>query len=142
VFVNYNPERNYKFVLRFGGPSDLTDFACNGSLNFNSTTSSGNDPRGFAWCSGEYRCASYNHYYGPNTSQFDCISSVTTDPTPGSPALYSAYGWRAARSLHAGGVNAAFADGAVRFIDESIDVKIWQALSTRAGEDIVSDDAF
>jgi prepilin-type N-terminal cleavage/methylation domain-containing protein/prepilin-type processing-associated H-X9-DG protein len=142
VFVDYTPERNYKFILRFGGPSDLTDLACNGSLSFNSTTSSGNDPRGFAWCSGEYRCATYNHYYGPNSVQYDCVSSVTTDPSPGSPMLYSAYGWRAARSLHPGGVNVTFADGAVRFIDETIDVKIWQALSTRAGEDIVSDDAF
>lgn len=142
VFVNQNPERNYKFVLSFAGPPDLTDFRCNGSMSFNSTAATGNDPRGFAWCSGEYRCATYNHYHGPNSPHYDCISSVTTDPSPvGRPVLYSAYGWRAARSLHPGGVNVVFADGSTRFMNEDIDLKLWQALSTRAGEDIVSDDA-
>jgi prepilin-type N-terminal cleavage/methylation domain-containing protein/prepilin-type processing-associated H-X9-DG protein len=142
TFANYNTERSYKFVLSFAGPPDLTDVRCEGSLSFNSTTASGNDPRGFAWSSGEYRCATYNHYYGPNSQQYDCIASVTTDPSPiGRPVLYSAYGWRAARSLHPGGVNAAFADGSARFFDESVDLNVWQALSTRAGEDVVSDDA-
>ena len=142
AFVNHHPERNYKFVLSFAGPPDLTDFRCNGSMSFNSAAATGNDPRGFAWCSGEYRCATYNHYYGPNSPQYDCIASVTTDPSPvGRPVLYSAYGWRAARSLHPGGVNVVFADGSTRFMNEEIDLKLWQALSTRAGEDIVSDDA-
>ena len=49
--------------------------------------------------------------------------------------LYSAYGWRAARSLHPGGVNVAFADGAVRFIDEEIALQ-HLAGALRAGEDI------
>jgi prepilin-type processing-associated H-X9-DG protein len=101
--------------------------------------SSGNDPRGFAWCSGEYRCATYNHYYPPNAPICDCITSVTVDPTPppAKPLLYSAYGWRAARSLHPGGVNILMADGSVRYIGDEVDLILWRGLSTRnAGDPI------
>ncbi len=134
AFLGATPQRSYKFVLSFMGPPSLTDFACDGSQNFNSTAATGNDPRGFAWASGEYRCATYNHYYGPNASQYDCITSATTDPTtpPQRPILYSAYGWRAARSMHAGGVNALYADGSVRFAGDGIDLPLWRSLATRA----------
>jgi prepilin-type processing-associated H-X9-DG protein len=135
AFFGFSPERSYKFVLSFGLPN-LTDVACEGSQNYNSSASSGNDPRGFAWCSGEYRCATYNHYYGPNAVLYDCIASATTDPTPGSkPILYSAWGWRAARSLHRGGVNVLFADGSARFMEETVDLKVWRSISTRAGSE-------
>ena len=43
------------------------------------------------------------------------------------------------RSDHPGGCNFAFADGSVRFIDESIDMVTYQAQSTIAGGEIVSD---
>ncbi|QDT74916.1 DUF1559 domain-containing protein [Lacipirellula limnantheis] len=133
AFAAATPERGYKFILGFGGAPDLTDFKCNGSMSFNSTAGNGNDPRGFAWCSGEYRSAAYNHYYPPNARQFDCITSVTVDPTP-PPAqamLYAAYGWRAARSSHPGGVNGTLMDGSARFFGDAIDAVAWQALSTR-----------
>jgi prepilin-type N-terminal cleavage/methylation domain-containing protein/prepilin-type processing-associated H-X9-DG protein len=137
AFVGATPERSYKFVLSFSATPDLTDFKCSGSQNFNSAAATGNDPRGFAWCSGEYRCATYNHYYLPNARDFDCIASVTTDPTPPpeKPRLYSAFGWRTARSAHPGGVNALYADGSCRTIDDSMDPPIWRAASTRATED-------
>ena len=95
----------------------------------------GNDPRGFAWCSGEYRCALYNHYYAPNAANFDCITSVTVDPTLPPQKLYSAYGWRTARSAHPGGVNVLYADGSARFIDNGISPIAWKALSTRNATD-------
>jgi prepilin-type N-terminal cleavage/methylation domain-containing protein len=140
AFIGATPQRSYKFVLSFTSNPALTDAKCQSSQNYNSIDSTGNDPRGFAWCSGEYRCASYNHYYGPNSSQFDCIASATTDPTPppAKPILYSAWGWRAARSAHPGGVNAVWADASCRFIDDSIDLALWRSLSTRATEDASS----
>jgi len=46
------------------------------------------------------------------------------------------------RSNHAGGVNMAFADGSVKFIKQTINDKTWQALGTRAGNEVVSADAF
>ena len=45
----------------------------------------------------------------------------------------AAYGWRAARSLHAGGVNVAMADGRVTFIRDAIQPAVWRAVATRAG---------
>jgi len=45
----------------------------------------------------------------------------------------------AARSRHPGGVNACFADGHLSFIGDSIDVKVWRALWTRAGKELVPD---
>jgi prepilin-type processing-associated H-X9-DG protein/prepilin-type N-terminal cleavage/methylation domain-containing protein len=134
-FGGARPERNYKFTLGFSATADLTDARCNGTQSYNSTTGNGNDPRGFAWCSGEYRCALYNHYYPPNAANFDCITSVTVDPTVPPQKLYSAYGWRTARSAHPGGVNLLYADGSVRFVDNGINPATWKAISTRTGSD-------
>jgi prepilin-type N-terminal cleavage/methylation domain-containing protein/prepilin-type processing-associated H-X9-DG protein len=44
----------------------------------------------------------------------------------------------AASSNHLGGVNVCFADGSVRFIDESIDFPTWQALGSVRGNEIVT----
>jgi prepilin-type N-terminal cleavage/methylation domain-containing protein len=132
-FAGATPERNYKFTLGFSAVADLTDARCNSNKNYNSSMGNGNDPRGFAWCSGEYRCASYNHYYPPNAANFDCITSVTVDPTLPPQKLYSAYGWRTARSAHPGGVNLLLADGSLQFVGATIDFDVWRALSTIAG---------
>ncbi len=142
TFSSATPGRSYKFVLSFFGPPDLTDFRCNGSMTFNSATGNGNDPRGFAWCSGEYRSAMYNHYYTPNSKSFDCITSVTIDPSPppDKPILYSAFGWRTARSLHIGGVNTCFADGSVRFVGDAVEPEIWKSWSTRDTGEVIAID--
>jgi prepilin-type processing-associated H-X9-DG protein len=134
-FGAVSPERAYKFTLGFSAVADLTDARCDGTKNYNSTLGNGNDPRGFAWCSGEYRCALYNHYYPPNAVNFDCITSVTVDPTLPPQKLYSAYGWRTARSMHPGGVNLLYADGSARFIDSGVSLAVWKAMSTRSGDD-------
>ena len=44
----------------------------------------------------------------------------------------------AARSLHPGGVNAAMADGSVRFFNNKINIPLWRALGTRGGGELVS----
>jgi prepilin-type N-terminal cleavage/methylation domain-containing protein/prepilin-type processing-associated H-X9-DG protein len=134
-FGSATPERSYKFSLGFSAISDLTDARCNGSSNFNSTIGNGNDPRGFAWCSGEYRCALYNHYYSPNASEYDCITSVTVDPSIPPKRLYAAYGWRTARGAHPGGVNVLLADGSVQFTANNVDPPVWRSLSTRDTQD-------
>ena len=140
AFTGATPERNYKFTLGFSAVPDLSDAKCNGAKSYNSTTGNGNDPRGFAWCSGEYRCALYNHYYSPNAANFDCITSVTVDPTLPPQKLYSAYGWRAARSKHPGGVNVLLADGSSRFVEEGIGLAVWKSLSTcNAGDNTASE---
>jgi prepilin-type processing-associated H-X9-DG protein len=47
-----------------------------------------------------------------------------------------------AGSLHAGGVNALFADGAVRFIKMSISIQTFRALITKSGGEVVQADSF
>jgi prepilin-type N-terminal cleavage/methylation domain-containing protein/prepilin-type processing-associated H-X9-DG protein len=46
----------------------------------------------------------------------------------------------AARSRHPGGVNACFVDGSVRFVKDSVEQNIWQAVWTRAGGEVISAD--
>jgi prepilin-type processing-associated H-X9-DG protein len=48
--------------------------------------------------------------------------------------------WAAARSRHTGGVNAAFADGSVRFIRDGIPLTTWQAMGTKSGGEVFSND--
>jgi prepilin-type processing-associated H-X9-DG protein/prepilin-type N-terminal cleavage/methylation domain-containing protein len=43
-------------------------------------------------------------------------------------------------SEHAGGANGLFADGSVRFLRETLDVKVLAAIVTRAGGEVVPDD--
>jgi prepilin-type processing-associated H-X9-DG protein len=53
-----------------------------------------------------------------------------------SPAL------NAARSFHAGGVNALLADGSVKFFKNSISIATWRALSTTQGGEVISADSY
>jgi prepilin-type N-terminal cleavage/methylation domain-containing protein/prepilin-type processing-associated H-X9-DG protein len=92
------------------------------------------NPRGFSWADGEYRCTLYNHYWGPNALEVDCISSWQSRSDPSK--AYVSYGWRAARSNHPGGVNGLLADGSVKLYNDSIDLKVWQGLATRAGNEL------
>ncbi|WZO96586.1 DUF1559 domain-containing protein [Isosphaeraceae bacterium EP7] len=46
------------------------------------------------------------------------------------------------KSWHPGGANFAMADGSVKFIKQTISARIYNALGTRAGGEIVSSDAF
>ncbi len=118
-----------RLVYAFARAVPMTDASCEESALWNLS-----DPPGFSWANGEFRSALYNHYRPPNSRQFDCVSAkllgTYTDQ-------YAAYGWHTARSYHPGGVNAALADGSAQFVADGIDVDMWQALATRAGEEPV-----
>lgn len=133
-FQSANPKRHYKFLLNFSSDPNVNDSRCESSQTFNNVTANGNDPRGFAWCSGEYRTSMYNHYYPPNSSKYDCITSLTVGPPD---KLYASYGWRAARSLHRDGVNVLYADGHIQFVDDAIDLETWRGISTRDSSEVL-----
>jgi type II secretory pathway pseudopilin PulG len=116
-----------RYVYVFARAAPLTEASCQSSAFWNYT-----DLRGFAWVNGEYRCALYNHYLPPNSREFDCVSALTTGPPS---VLYSAFGWRTARSHHPGGVNLVMLDASVQFIDDSIAPDAWRAVSTRDGHE-------
>jgi prepilin-type processing-associated H-X9-DG protein len=115
---------DYKFTLS----APLTDDRCSSTLQWNLQNG-----RGFAWVSGEMRCALYNHYYRPNEPIPDCMGSSFGDVK----VIFTPYGWRAARSKHGGGVNLLMADGAVRFVEDGVNGSLWQALSTRGGGEVI-----
>jgi prepilin-type N-terminal cleavage/methylation domain-containing protein/prepilin-type processing-associated H-X9-DG protein len=78
----------------------------------------------------------YNHIRGPNDKRCDCRGGL-----PHSPRNF--YWWSrlthdvTAHSQHAGGVHSLFTDGHVRFMSESIDVALWQAIGSRDSDEIV-----
>ena len=82
--------------------------------------------RGALWADGAYNCGLYNHVRVPNSPQMDCVQ-------------HSNPAWKAARSRHAGGVNALLGDGSVRFVRDGVDPAAWAALGTRAGGDVPGD---
>ena len=92
--------------------------------------------RGFSWTSGEYRCASYNHYYLPNQKDMDCIANENY--MAGTESASTSLGFRAARSWHTGGVNVALLDGSVHFVSDTVALDIWRAYSTRNGGESAS----
>jgi prepilin-type N-terminal cleavage/methylation domain-containing protein/prepilin-type processing-associated H-X9-DG protein len=89
------------------------------------------DLRGFSWANGEYRTTLYNHARVPNSAVLDCLAALMS--TPDLARMYAGYGWRAARSRHAGGVNVVMADGSGQFVSDTVDPAVWKALATRAG---------
>ncbi len=91
--------------------------------------------RMFSWASGEIRCSSYNHWYTPNSPQYDCVTNLLV----AGPELFTAIGFKAARSNHPGGVSLLLMDGSVRFADNSVDRATWWALSTRTGGEIITE---
>jgi prepilin-type N-terminal cleavage/methylation domain-containing protein/prepilin-type processing-associated H-X9-DG protein len=84
--------------------------------------------KGNAWWDGDYRSTLYNHYLTPNSKSLDCLGPSV----PHNPA------WKAARSLHSGGVNTLFCDGHVQFLKDSVNVSTWRALATRDGGETIS----
>ena len=78
--------------------------------------------RGATWIWGREQVNSFSTYMPPNTLVPDMTAK--------------GIGYFAARSSHPGGVNAVFADGSVRFIEDAISLDIWRAMSTRAGGEV------
>jgi prepilin-type processing-associated H-X9-DG protein len=118
-----NPQLVYGFAMGF----PLTAAACEATELWNLS-----DPPGYAWANGEFRSAMYNHWTAPNSANFDCVTAETIAPPE---RQYAAYGWRTSRSNHPGGVNVAMVDGSAEFVDDSIAVRVWQAMATRSGEE-------
>ncbi len=75
---------------------------------------------------------------GIDHSSTSCPTSAT-DPEydPTMPCLKLGDNYTSARSRHTGGVNAAMADGSVRFFRDSIDLVTWQALASANGAEVV-----
>jgi prepilin-type processing-associated H-X9-DG protein len=127
-----DPQMDYKWLTLNTTYPMLTDARCNGAQKWNFE-----DGRQFAWVSGEFRCALYNHYYLPNSTTPDCVGDILVGAS-NAAINYSAYGWKAARSRHPGGVNLLMADGSLQFVLDTVDPYVWKAWGTRAGDEVIA----
>lgn len=84
---------------------------------------------GLTWAIGTFGQTCYTHAAPPNYKHFDCETS------PSHPVLAVI----TARSYHPHGVHVVYASGAARFCTDAVDVSLWRALATRAGQEIISD---
>ena len=124
--ANVDPRRVYGY-LGYTTGIFITTAACSNPPFYNLQ-----QRRQFAWYAGEIRCVSYNHFYTPNSTNMDCVVNAFDFG-------YTAMGWKAARSLHPGGVNVLMCDGSVRFTNSQINPVVWASVATRAGREIIGD---
>ncbi len=134
---NLGPKPNTVFSINSKTQfRDISDGASNTAMLSEHRKVAGNDLRGVML--GIMYC-SYMHDHTPNSSVLDimsgppydsCVetSELSCDEThgTGSPEL----GLFTARSVHPGGVQVALVDGSVHFVNNDIDVIIWQNLGT------------
>ncbi len=107
-------------------------FAVQAQLNTYSTTclASASPPAHYGitgknWMNGMPGQSFFNTLNPPNSLNVDCMEC-------GGCAWYDARGVINARSRHSGGVHALMADGATRYVNNSIDVTTWQRLGAIA----------
>src|SRR5262245_44660982 len=120
----------------------ITDGTSNTLMASESVQGQSNDLRGFSWWGG---ATGFTTWSAPNANEPDVLMGgicnvpatynipCTTISSDARPRMM------AARSRHSpGGVNAAFSDGHVIFIKDSININLWRALSTSRGGETVS----
>lgn len=78
---------------------------------------------GIKWHGYHIADLTYNHYWQPNHRSWDCQGFMNQVIS--------------ARSHHSAGVNVLFADGHISFCSSSIDLVIWRALGTVAGNETI-----
>ncbi len=99
------------------------------------------------WVDGRVHQSGFTTTFSPNKKVLCTVSGIEYDvdfnnfregktaTTTPIPRTYAAV---TSRSFHVGGVNTCLMDGSVRFVTDSIDLDLWQGLSTRAGHEVVS----
>ena len=90
---------------------------------------------GESWLLSGLHFTNYNHCATPNMKIPDC--SLNSADLQLLPARINEQGVFKASSYHAGGVNASLMDGSVRFFTDGIDLRVWRAVSTRNGGEVV-----
>ncbi|WZP01049.1 DUF1559 domain-containing protein [Isosphaeraceae bacterium EP7] len=131
-------------VIDFGAITDgLSNTMMNSEVIVGASTAA-LDLRGFShWAFG----SSFSGYLTPNSTKPDWTQNIAycnypynnNPPCIGGP---SSMAMNAARSRHPGGVNAAFCDGSVKFVKNTVNPLTYQALSSTRGGEVISSDAY
>jgi prepilin-type processing-associated H-X9-DG protein len=95
---------------------------------------------GESWLLSGLHFTNYNHCATPNMKVPDCCLNSKRLQTLRARIIED--GVFKASSYHNGGVNAVLMDGSVRFVTDGVDPKVWRAISTRNGGEVVSDGAY
>ena len=127
-------------------PADLAAFASGAQFKLGPTT---NDNTGHTeWPDGRVHHSGMTTAFTPNTAVLYQHSDGHTydidynSQQEGKSDTQPTYAAVTARSYHPGIVNVVFMDGSVRPISDSIQLDVWQSLSTRNGGEVVQDSSF
>lgn len=152
------PDRRGPFEKVFGSKNEgvpfnkIIDGTTNTVMLGEGRQYEGDDSRGLLYLGS---CL-YSHQNPPNATSVDFLEWCTPEGGVGSSddrlgqinpsgpcsEQYSASRgpWtQASRSQHPGGVNVAYCGGNGSFISDGIDIYVWQAISTRMGEEVVGE---
>ena len=96
------------------------------------------------WTNGHAHHSGFTTTMTPNTNVAWTFSGVMFDADfasrqEGSNTTLASYGALTSRSYHVGMVNSLLADGSTRSISTNIDLRVWRALGTRAGGEVVGE---
>lgn len=99
------------------------------------------------WVEGDVHEVGFTTTFTPNSRVMVTVAGVPQDVDltslrDGESTTLPTYAAVTARSYHPGGVSALMLDGSVRFVKNTIDLRVWRAISTRAGAEVVSTDGF
>lgn len=135
------------FTNRVAGASNATVFAAppqspTASAGLSAFSLAALNPASFThveWVDGKVHETGLTTVFTPNTKvsymngglEYDVDMVLATESSPG-----DTYAAVTSRSFHSGGVNVLLMDGSTRFINDSIDLTAWRALSTRAGGEV------
>lgn len=151
TFVNQQPG-GAPFYLEYGATfADITDGTSNtlAMMEMLQTPQPLNgllDRRGRIW-NDDTSCYQITARLTPNSRAPD-VGTCGTDPMRNMPCVNDTAGanqpsnYMASRSRHPGGVNALLCDGSVRFFKDTVNIQTWRALSTRAGNEVISSDSY
>jgi prepilin-type processing-associated H-X9-DG protein len=114
--------------------AEILDGLSNTMLMAECLQGTGTDLRGFTWWG---NAAGFTAYNPPNSTLPDTVASNCTNrPELNLPCVVgsssSTYNL-AARSRHPGGVQVLMADGSARFVQQSVSIITWRAVSTSRG---------
>jgi len=94
------------------------------------------------WGDGKGQQTGFTTTFTPNTVVSCSYSGANydfdfVDTKEGGSLTLATHAALTSRSYHPGGVNAAFMDGSVRAVPNEVDPAIWQALSTKSGNEVI-----